>query len=374
MKIFKCLSRISVILSAVLVLSPVQAAEKEDPFAGFSRTKKVINSKKTDPAPVRPSITDADVESNIKNKDLANDQILITATALIEKNRSREAAEFLWARVDKLNIDGLSVLGEIALKNNNSGDLKKIASVIIGKFPTAAEGPHYEGHAFILTHELPKASQKFLTAIENNKKFKPAYVGLAQTYFLRKNPLEERVVYQDMISIFGKEIDTLTRLCELNVRDGQNDQAIDFCKQAMALDPKIPENFVSYALVFKNQGDLEKFGKELKKVSEKFKQSELAQFEYGIYLNEKNDFAAAQPIFENCISIDPKSVRCLIGLTTSSVGTQKWESAYEALKKACRFGRKYSVEVRKALQVARTAKAKEWIVKLEELASNCVSQ
>jgi transcription-repair coupling factor (superfamily II helicase) len=59
-------------------------------------------------------------------------------------------------------------------------------------------------------------------------------------YEQKQNSYELRILYQDMIDKIGRMPQFLNKLCEINtIRDYQEDQALFYCKQAIAKDPNL---------------------------------------------------------------------------------------------------------------------------------------
>src|SRR5690606_33977971 len=124
-----------------------------------------------------------------------------------------------------------------------------------------------------------------------------------------KNPYEKRLLYQDMVEIFGPKAEFLTQLCALNANDGENEQGQKSCQQAIAADAKIPENHVYLGVISKQKGDAETAKKLLKAAADRFPSSEFAQYEFASFLETDKAWIDSNKYYERCVRADEKSDR-----------------------------------------------------------------
>jgi tetratricopeptide (TPR) repeat protein len=321
--------------------------------------------------PVQASrVTQLKIELQKKPQDFP--LLLQLAEELNKANQPRAAADLLWPSLEKLNLKGFYTLVESHELLKDWAEVIRAGGLALAKFPNEAALLTRIGNAHFMRLKMTDAKESLKKAIEINKTYLPAYEAMAKVY--EKNPYELRILYQDMVEVFGPKASFLTKLCAICTNDGDNEQGEQLCKQGVQVDATIADNHVNLGVIAKQKGEAEKARILLRAAAEKFQSSEFAQFQYANFLeSEKNDVDSYK-YYERCLAIDPDSERCLLGFASTAVQLQKNEKSHTAFIKLCRkSGRKNSLAVRKAIKLLRQRKDSEWSEKFERVAERCSS-
>jgi tetratricopeptide (TPR) repeat protein len=297
--------------------------------------------------------------------------ILATAEADFKKGDYDKVTELLWKNIDKLNRKGLLLLAVAHEKKKEPVNMIKVANMLTSKDPKDFEGFYLVGSAQMMSKKNSEALESLKTALEINPKYQPAYEKLAQMYEEKKNNYELRILYQDMLDNIGRKAEFLTKLCEINTKDGQEDQALSSCKEAMAKDPKIPDNYVYLGIMQQQAGDIELAKKSLKTAADAHSKSEFAQYTYGNILEEQKNYLESSKYYLRGTQADPQSARSWLGYAKSSFELLKYEAALEAYKKACKLDQKNAVAFRKATTALKITKDKGWVGPFEKASESC---
>ncbi len=302
----------------------------------------------------------------------ADNAVLKNAKDLFQKKDFRGATDILWPQVEKLDKEGLLLLARAHKELKEPTEMIRASRLALAKDEKNTEAQTLQGDAFLMQKKITDAKEAFKKAIEWNPRYEPAYKGLSKAY--EKNTYELRILYQDMIKVFGDKAEYLSELCRLSALDGDNEEGLTYCNQASIKKSDNSDNYVYLGLIQNQMGDADSAEKTLKKTADKFSQSELAQFQWATFLqNKKNDLEAVT-YFERCLKADSESQRCLLGLGNSSAYISKIDRSYEAFNKVCmKGGRKYAAAVRKAVVTIRQQKQATWIRKFEQLAEECAA-
>jgi tetratricopeptide (TPR) repeat protein len=279
----------------------------------------------------------------------------------------------LWKDIEKLDRKGLILLAVSHEKKNEPANMMKVATMLTAKDPKDYEAQYLLGTSQFMSKKNSEALDSLKASLEINPKYQPAYEKLAEMYEQKKNTYELRIIYQDMIDKIGKKSEFLNKLCELNtVQDYQEDQALLFCKEAIAKDPKNADNYVYMGIVQKSGGNAEESKKALKSAADTHSKSEFAQFTYATLLEEQKSYLEANKYYEACTNADGKSARCWAGYAKTAFEIHKYEQALDAFKKACKLDRKNAVAFRKATTALRNMKDSNiWAKPFEAGSESC---
>lgn len=95
-----------------------------------------------------------------------------------------------------------------------------------------------------------KAEELYIAAIKLDKKFAPAYRGLAETY-AAKGSAEEALQTYDFLSRLSKDDDVLlVKLSEISEELGKIDQAISYMERATVINDSISSRFLRLAELY----------------------------------------------------------------------------------------------------------------------------
>lgn len=293
------------------------------------------------------------------------------AEALYKKGDMKEVTALLWKNIDSLDRNGFILLLKAHKKKEEWGEVIRAANLLLSRHPKDEEGMTYLGEAQYRRQKRPDEAKETLNQVlQINRKYQPAYEILALIY--ENNPYERRLLYQDMIEIFGPKADFLTQLCQLNVEDGENEQGEKYCTQAIEAAPKVPENHVYLGLIAKQKGETDVAKKRLRAAALRFPQSEFAQYEQASFMEAEANWIDAHRFYDVCVKANTKSDRCWVGLGNAAVQLRKYEEAIEAFNKACQIaGRKNAPIVRRAVSTARQRKDLDWSEKIGRVAERC---
>lgn len=300
-------------------------------------------------------------------------EAMILAEGLIEKEHYSKATEILWKHIDNMERTDILVLAKAHEKAKEPMEMIRALNLILSKNQKDAEVLTLIGKAHLLQKKSKEAREKFEAALEINKKFEPAYLGLIELYENRDKPnyYELRILFQDMIQNIGSRHQYLVKLCEINTLDGTFEAAIKDCKAAIAKKSKLPDAYVYLGLSYRATGDEQKGLNTLKKAANEFSNSELAQYTYAKILEEKKNYIEALEYFKAGTDVDEKSARSWLGLANSSFELRKYDVAIDAFRKACKFERRNAAAFRKAASTLRNQRNAEWAEKYVSASEHC---
>lgn len=304
-------------------------------------------------------------------KSPAPDGVFSQAENLFKKGDYDKTSDLLWKNIDKLDRKGLILLAVTHEKKKDPASMLKVANMLTSKDPKDYEGFYLLGTAQLMRNKNSEALDALKSALEINPKYQPAYEKLIQMYEKKNNYYELRILYQDMITNLGDRAEFETKLCEINTKDGQEDQALKACNEAIHKDPKIADNYVNIGIVQKQVGDTEEAEKSLKAAADTHSKSEFAQFSYASLIDEKKDSLQANKYYLVGTQADPNSSRCWIGFARTAFDLRKYEVALEAYIKACKLDQKNAVAFRKATTTLRNTREADWIKKYEAASESC---
>jgi hypothetical protein len=309
--------------------------------------------------------------------------------ALVEAQKAYDGGDFLkaeamyWKNIEHLKMPDLRNLMRSSEKNKNYDESLKSANLILSQLENDEEAL-----TFIGKYHSRRTSQKnsnqlaidhFKRAIEANPKYQPAYEALIQHYENRmleqeklnqskqKNYYELRILYQDMLMVFGERPEHLIALCKVNSLDAQLDQAQDICKRAINKDKNAVTAYVYLGKAYFQAQDEENAKKYLSIAAEKFKNSDIAQVAWGEFLESQKDFIRAYKAFNLGTQANPKSGAAWRGLGRAAVELNKNEEGFSAFKKACDLDPKSTaIDLRRAILGSKDKK-----IRFSSLAESC---
>lgn len=289
-----------------------------------------------------------------------------------KKGAFDKTTDLLWKNIDKLDRKGLLLLAVSHEKKKEPNNMIKVANILTGKDPKDFEAHYLLGSAYLMMiKKHSEALEALKTSLEINPKYQPAYEKLAEMYQKKNNNYELRILYQDMLENIGRKAEFLTKLCEINTKDNQEDQALSTCREAIQKDPRIAENHVYLGLTQLHAGDVEAAKKSLKIAADTHSKSEFAQFSYASLLEEQKNYLEAHKYYKAGTTGDANSSRCWLGYAKSAFEIHKYDQALEAFKTACRLDRKTAVAFRKATAALRNTREAQWTKQFESASESC---
>jgi tetratricopeptide (TPR) repeat protein len=300
---------------------------------------------------------------------LANE--LSEAHLALKSNDYQKVIELLSPKVEKLSREGLVVLAKAYSASNNHEAAIKAYTACLSKNARDYEAKTWIGGEQLALGRDKEAMATLKESLEINPKFTPTYKELVRYYEKKKNPYEQRLLYEDMIKNVGETAEAVTQLCELSTKDRLYDLAFTYCLRGIALSPTTPENYVYLGIASKETGQSEKSESYLKKAAKDFQKSELAQLTYAQFLDEKKNFIGSYSYYKQAVAAKSDSTLGLVGLGNSSLEIQKYAESLAAFTKACQLDRKNLPAFRKAANTLRTMKLQDWTKKFETAIDAC---
>lgn len=298
----------------------------------------------------------------------------------------KAAIEYLWKNSEKLSRSELILLAKLLTKIKNFKDIIKVSELALSKNPQDAEFLTFQGKGYLEAYKdkksLEKAQESLRSAISANPKFEPAYLIL-DSYYERQDNLNKilkkpirfiqsrRQLFEDLIQSRGEQPFYYRKLCELDMLDGVNEQAIRSCKKALDLDKQDLDSTLFLAQVYKQSDNHKAALETLKSALATHAKSEKALFALGSYYEEIKNYTDAYNHFKQCSEVTPGSDRCLRGVASTAAQLKKWDECFTSFQKLCKKNRKWSGDVRRASQTAKEVENAEWEQKLLELSINC---
>jgi tetratricopeptide (TPR) repeat protein len=298
--------------------------------------------------------------------------LLATAEAAFKKGDYDKVTDLLWKNIDKLERKELLLLAVAHEKKKEPNNILKVTNILTGKNSKDYEAFYLSGSAYLMMNKKDSdALEALKTSLEINPKYQPAYEKLAEMYEKKKNNYELRILYQDMLENIGRKAEFLTKLCDINTKDNQEDQALSDCKEAIQKDPKIADNYVNLGITQLHAGDVDEAKKTLKAAADAHSKSELAQYTYANQIELQKNYLEASKYYLACTVADAKSPRCWLGYAKSTFEIHKYDVALDAFKKACKLDNKTAVNFRKATTALRNTKEATWTKQFETASEAC---
>lgn len=297
--------------------------------------------------------------------------IYTQAERLFKEKKYSEVTLLLWKKIENLDKNSLFLLAQAHEKENQFSEMIRVTTLMIGKNEKDFQAFAIKGRALMGLKNEKEALEAFKKSAELNPKYRPAYDGLSKIYDQRANFYELRILFEDMLTTFGPDSHIISRLCEINTKDGVNTQALRTCNLGIDNYPSVASNYVNKGLALKQQGETDQAIQVLKNAAVKFPGSESAQYSYANLLEDLKNFIEAFKFYKATVSINSKNELALMGLARSAVQIRNFEVAYEALHSACEVNRKNVLGLNTILRGLKktqfTESEEHWINKLNNL-------
>jgi tetratricopeptide (TPR) repeat protein len=301
----------------------------------------------------------------------ASGALVDKAENFFEHKAYDKVIETLRTSIDNISRKGILILAAAYDQKGEYSNEIRALKTVVGENDKDFQVHTLIGQAFLKNKQESQAILSFRAALEVNKKYPPAYSGLVTAYEKVNNHYELRILYGDMIGLFGAKAEYLSGLCRINVQDGFFDSAAKYCPEAIEKDAKVPDNHVYWSIYLKESGNEKQAMKVLQKAAESFPNSEVTQWTFANWQEQKKNFILAFKHYQAALKADPKSSRSIIGVAKSAFELQKYQVALDNYSKACQTERKYLQDIRTATSILRTAKEKEWTRKFELAVEKC---
>lgn len=302
------------------------------------------------------------------------------------ENGDQKAIDFLWKNSEKLERPELLLLAKLLIKKKRFKDIIRASELALAKNPADAEFLTFQGKSYMEISKdkkiMDKAQESLRAAIESNPKFEPAYLILDDFYErqdlnfkAQKKPMRffqpRRQLYEDLIQSVGEKQLFQAKLCEINMLDGVNEQALKQCKRAAELNKSDMATQLNLAQVYRQSGSKKEAQEILEKAVKEHPKSVPALIAIGSQLEGEKNFGPSYTYFKSCVDVSPGADECRRGLGATAASLKKWQESFDAFQALCRKHRKWSVDVRKASLTAKDLGALDWEQKFLELSLNC---
>ena len=301
-------------------------------------------------------------------------------------NGDQLAIDFLWKNSEKLERPELLLLCKLLVKKKSFKDILKASELALSKNPQDAEFLTFQGKSYMEISKDKKTNEKaqesLRAALEANPKFEPAYLILDdfyeridQAYKATNKPLRHlqtrRLLFEDMLQKIGEKQLYLAKLCEINMIDGVNEQALKQCKRAVELKKDDIKTQLNLAQVYKQSGEKKESLTILENLLKENPKSVAVLLANGSRMEEEKNYGAAYGHFKTCLEASPTADDCMRGFGAVAASLKKWQESYDSFQKLCKKNRKWSIDVRKASMAAKDLGALDWQQKFLELSINC---
>ncbi|GEM_PF-3053344 len=299
-------------------------------------------------------------------------------TSLCVEAMTIEQAESLiknsGTNLSNLDRDKANELALAYVKVGNMGGAQKIYELIIEK--NSKDAPALRKLAQI-QRKLKKYSLAISTykkAIEANLKYEAAYLELSDTIleYKPKNRLEARLIYEDMILVFGEKSNYFSRICELATDEGMHEAAQKACKKTLQLDPANSVAKICLGHLLRDQGLLEEADDYFTKLISGGGGDYSINISAGKYFVDRGQWARAKMAYEQALSERADDKQALLGLAKSACQIQDLNACYLSYQKACEHSDfLVRTELRRSLVMAKISSQKDQIKKFQDLIISC---
>jgi tetratricopeptide (TPR) repeat protein len=302
------------------------------------------------------------------------------------QNGDQKAINFLWKHSEKLKRTELLFLAKLLVKKRSFKEILKASELALAQNPKDAEFLTFQGKSYVEIAKdkktMDKAQESLRAAIEANPLFEPAYLILDDFYERQddlikkqKKPMRylqtRRLIYEDLSQKIGEKQLYQAKLCEINMLDGVNEQALKQCRRAVEMKKEDSASFLNLAQVLRQSGDKKAATETLLTALKGNPKSIEILTALGNQMEDDKNYGAAYGYFKDCLQVSSNTDVCIRGLGASAVSLKKWQEGFDSFQKLCRKDRKWALDVRKASMTAKELSAPDWAQKFLELSLNC---
>jgi tetratricopeptide (TPR) repeat protein len=249
----------------------------------------------------------------------------------------------------ELSIDELGKLAEAYVQTEDYLGALRTARMMIEKAPTKFRGFYYFGVAATGNNERDDAIQAFRQSIDLAPQHRPSYDGLLNIFKSKGNKYEARILLHDMVSRFGKKPELVSDLCRLYSEEGLLQDGLTFCKLAVKLNPRFPENHVYLAQNLLYSDQKANASRIFQTAARQFPDSEFVQYATGEYFLSEQNYPTAIRYLELSTKLAPQSFRGFISLAKAQYESDNHDGALISFGVACKLdkSKETTTELRK---------------------------
>lgn len=267
---------------------------------------------------------------------------------------------------------GLLLLARNYAATKETLDELRTLELCIAKNPNDYVVQTVYGNALVHTkNRVEEGLVAFQEARKINPRYQPAYEALLRELEKKGERYEARNVVTDMMKVFGEKPQFFTQLCRLYALDGFHEKSVESCEQAIATDPKVPENHVYLGQALKERDEIDRAKSVLSRASLRFPASEPVQTAMGDLYMSKKDYARAYDFYKKSSAANPNAGRAWVGYANASFQLQKNQESLNAYVKACKVDRQETRDFRSAIGVLRVRRDLIWQSRFESGINEC---
>lgn len=285
----------------------------------------------------------------------------------------QKAGLLLWNQIDKLEQRDMVLLAQVHQKAKQTGELKKIAEIMIGRDAKSSVAYYYLAMAYDRRNPKERDLYKnnLLKSLELDPRNRDAINTLAEYYIEQNNLFEVRSLYADSLKVMKKDPQLTSQLCEAVSLDSLHSETKTICAEAMKVSPSVAENYVYMGISMKEQEKWDEAYKWFQSASEKFPESEFALICLAEAQMHKKDFVAVYQAYKSASEVDPASERALLGYAMSSAEIKKLPESVAAFKKLCSINKRYGMHLKKVILELRRSAQKAEVTDFEAVLRKC---
>lgn len=291
----------------------------------------------------------ADMEASIKQKP---DNVKIReslANAYARDNKPDRVIALLNPYTDQLDSTGFLLLASSYSSIKDYPNEARVLGLL-----SARDNDNYKWHMLLgqayLKHAAAMApgtaAQAELTAgikqlrqvLILEKKYKPAFDLLLNTFLQQKSNNEARELLTEGIEKFGRRPEFFRELCRLDSTDGFLVQAIKSCRTSIKLSPGYPDHYVYLAQTLHDQDKDVEAERDIVTAAKRFAKNEFVQWAAGTLFLRRKNYSVSARYFQAALAADPASARAHFGLAQALFESGSEAAAFEHFVAACKAG------------------------------------
>ena len=296
-----------------------------------------------------------------------------TVTEFYQGQQFSQLVEKYGDKVKELSRQERHLLAQAYVQLNNIKQAIRVYENLVEGDVKDAPSYRQLAHLYKKENKVTQVIAYLKKAILANAKYEIAYKELAD-YILEhkpKNLLEVRMIYEDMVEVFGLKIDYQQHICDLAVQEGQHKRAQIECDKALKLDAHNITVNLAMAYLKRDLQEFQESDKMFSALAQKFPEDSRVQRSCGEYFIERKLYSKALPCLEKASTLQPEQWKTLLLTAQAAWEIQNLAVSVSWFEKACALDPKTRFEIKKILQQMPATALIEWRQKFEALVTNC---
>jgi tetratricopeptide (TPR) repeat protein len=304
------------------------------------------------------------------------------ATREYESAHYDRVVELLNPYSEQLPKPGMLMLASAYSNKEKYDEEVRIIKVMVGRDENNYEWQMLLGHALMkqtMKSTPPEAVkalqisaiQAFRACLKLRPKFKPAYDDLLALLLEQKDHNDARELLSEGLEKFGRRPELMKEICRLDSLDGFVAQAVQTCKEAIALSPNYPDSHVYLVQSLFDENEHTAAEQQIVASAKRFPASEFVQWGAGTIFYRKHNYPVSARYYGQAAQIDPESSRSLFGYAQSLYESGQESAALPIFVKACKLKPSEVVETFFSAGSKLRAKDNSLATKYKEQANIC---